>query len=598
MSTHRSRRRVPRGMASAACTAAIAGLACLALSSPAQTQVQNFPPVTEDMLRRPDPNDWINWRRTSDNWGYSPLNKITKQNVKQLQLVWSATSPTGSGQESTLVYNGVLYWPTTTGTRALDGATGRVLWEYATRDSAPAATGETTRAPAPGVSADLAGGTFGIARRNIAIYGDRIIAATSDAHLIALDARTGKLVWRHRVADKALGFQYTSGPIIAKGKIIAGMTGCDFYKDEVCFISAHDPQTGRELWRTETVARPGQPGGDTWGDLPLRQRAGSDAWIPGSYDPQANLIFWSTSQAKPWTSAQRGNDGAGLYTNSTLAIDPDTGKIVWYFQHIPAETHDLDEVFENLLVENGNQRSVFKMGKIGVMWELDRRTGKFLHAYDVGYQNVVRIDPTSGKTTLIPERIPKLGVRVEYCPGPGGLKNLFAMSYHPDTRAFYIPLKLSCANAVFDAMPPARIGRGGIEPNKRVLVPHPESPKDMGELLVMDSRTGTILWRKRTPHPLNTAALTTAGGLVFIGDLDGRFWAMDASNVQVLWETKLPTSADGSPITYAIGGRQYLVVPSGSGWFLGWQQLQQVLPDAPRRPTPSGTGLHVYALPQ
>lgn len=595
MSRHGSGPTIRRVVASGLCTGV---LAFLVLSNPVATQVQDFKPVTEDMLRRPDPSDWINWRRTSDNWGYSPLNKITKQNVKQLQLVWASSSPTGSGQESTLVYDGVVYWPTTTGIRALDGATGRVIWEYATRDSAPAAAVEGGRGPAPGVSADLAGGAFGIARRNIAIFGDKIIAAASDAHLIALDARTGKLVWRYKVADKALGFQYTSGPIIAKGKIIAGMTGCDFYKDEVCFISAHDPQNGRELWRTETVARPGQPGGDTWGDLPLRQRAGSDAWIPGSYDPQTNLIFWSTAQAKPWTIAQRGNDGASLYTNSTLAIDPDTGKIVWYFQHIPAETHDLDEVFENLLVENGNQRSVFKMGKIGVMWELDRRTGKFLHAYDAGYQNVVRIDPTSGKTTLVPERIPKLGVPVEYCPGPGGLKNLFAMSYHPGTRAFYIPLKLSCANSVFDALPPARSGRGGIEPNKRTLTPHPEGPSDMGELLVMDSRTGTITWRKRNPRPLNTAALTTAGGLVFIGDLDGRFWAMDAANGEVLWETKLPRSADGFPTTYAIGGRQYLIVPSGSGWFLGWQQIQQVTPGAPQRPKPSGTGLHVYALPE
>jgi alcohol dehydrogenase (cytochrome c) len=578
--------------------AVAAGLMCVLLSSAGRAQVKDFTPVTEDMLRRPDPSDWINWRRTSDNWAYSPLTKITKQNVKQLQLVWSATSPTGSGEESTLVYKGVLYWPTTNGIRALDGATGRLLWEYTTRESDPAPTGAGTRNSSPGlVSSDLAGGAFGIARRNIAIYADKIIAGTSDAQLIALDARTGKLVWKHQVADHKLGYQYTSGPIIVKGKVIAGMTGCDYYKDDVCFISAHDAETGKELWRTETVARPGAPGGDTWGNLPLRQRAGSDAWIPGSYDPQTNLIYWSTSQAKPWTQAQRGNAGASLYTNCTLAIDPENGKMVWYFQHIPAETHDLDEVFEAVLVNNGNQRSLFKMGKIGVMWELDRRTGKFLHAYDAGYQNVASIDPASGKVTLIPERIPKLGVPVEYCPGPGGFKNLYAMAFNPDTHAFYIPMKLSCANSTFDAMP-LEGGRGGVGPAKRRLVPHPESPNEMGEFLAMDSRSGTIVWRKRNPRPLNTAALTTATGLVFVGDIEGRFSAMDAATGDVLWETKLSTSADGFPITYAINGRQYLVVPSGSGWFLGWQQIEQVLPNAPRRPASSGTGIHVYALPQ
>lgn len=553
------------------------------LPSLVRTQVRDFTPVTEDLLRKPDPADWINWRRTSDNWAYSPLTSINKQNVKQLRLVWSATSPTGTGQESTLVYRGVMYWPTPTGIRALDAATGKLVWEY------------TTKVAGAADKVDRSQGVFGLARRNIAIYSDKIYAGTSEADLIALDARTGKLVWRHRVADHALGYQYTSGPIIVKGKVVAGMTGCEFYKEDVCFISAHDAQTGKEVWRTETVARPGAPNGESWDHLPLRQRAGSDAWIPGSYDPQSNLIFWSTSQAKPWASAQRGTEGASLYTNSTLAINPDTGKLVWYFQNIPGETHDLDEVFENLLVDNGSQQSVFKMGKIGVMWELDRRTGQFLHAYDPGYQNIATINPTSGKVTLVRDRIPKLGVPVQYCPGPGGLKNLFAMAYHPETHAFYIPLKISCADSVFDAMAREESGRGGLGPSKRKLVAHPQSPKAMGELLVMDSRSGTILWRKRSVHPLNTSALTTAGGLVFVGDIDGNFRAMDVATGDVLWETTLSMAADGSPITYAVGGRQYLVVPSGPGWFLGWQQMREV-EGLQRRPAPSGTAIQVYAL--
>ena len=331
---------------------------CAGLSGSVSSQSREFVPVTDARLQRPDPGDWLHWRRTSDGWGYSPLDKITRRNVARLQLVWTATAPSGSGQETPLVYNGVMYWPTVTGIRALDAATGRTLWEYSSRPAATRGSPEVTtfREPTPP-------GTFGIARRSIAIYADKIIAGTSDAHLIALDARTGALVWRQRVADRALGYQYTSGPIIANGKVIAGMTGCERYKDDVCFISAHDPHTGKELWRTATIAQPGEPGGDTWGDLPLRQRAGADAWIPGSYDSESNLIFWSTAQAKPWVIAQRGTDGAALYTNCTLAIDADTGKIVWYFQHIPAETHDLDEVFETVLVDSGNRHSRVQDGE-------------------------------------------------------------------------------------------------------------------------------------------------------------------------------------------------------------------------------------------
>src|SRR3989442_1303171 len=185
----------------------------------------------------------------------------------------------------------------------------------------------------------------------LAIYGDKIVIATNDAHLVALDARTGEVMWDQRVADAKLGYRYTSGPIIAKGKIIAGITGCEHYKDDICFISAHDPQTGKELWRTSTVARPGEPGGESWGDLPLNRRAGSDVWINGSYDPKLNLVFFSTAQAKPWARVSRKTDGDALYTNCTLALDPDTGKIVWYHQFTPGETHDLDDVFENTLID-------------------------------------------------------------------------------------------------------------------------------------------------------------------------------------------------------------------------------------------------------
>ena len=174
----------------------------------------------------------------------------------------------------------------------------------------------------------------------------------------------------------------------------------------MCFISAHDAQTGEEVWRTSTIARPGGPGGDTWGDLPLRYRAGADSWIPGSYDPQTNLTYWSTSQAKPWARLTRGTDGDALYSNSVLALDPETGALQWYYQFVPGETHDLDEVFESVLIDRDGRRSLFKMGKLGILWEIDRTTGAFVAAHDLGYQTLLDVDPQTGQVTYRPGMIP------------------------------------------------------------------------------------------------------------------------------------------------------------------------------------------------
>ena len=342
---------------------ALFGAAVLVAVVPANAQIPDWRPVTDAMLQNPDPGDWLQWRRTQDTWGYSPLDQINRNNVNQLQLVWSWGINPGASEEAPLVHDGIMFIPNPGGgVQAVDAVTGDFLWEYRHRYDSPA----------------LAIGPM----RSMAIYGDKVFVSTRDAHIVALNARTGALAWDHMVADHALGYEYSSGPIIAKGHVVAGITGCTRYKNDVCFISAHDPETGRELWRTSTIARPGEPGGDTWGNLPLQFRAGSDAWIPGSYDPANNLLFWSTAQAKPWARAVRGTEGDALYTNSTLALDPDTGKINWYYQFLPGETQDMDEVFESVLVDRGGRQSLFKMGKLGILWELDRRTGRFVAAHE------------------------------------------------------------------------------------------------------------------------------------------------------------------------------------------------------------------------
>ncbi len=547
-------------------------------------QIRDFKPVTDETLSKPNPDDWINWRRTLDGWGYSPLAQINRGNVGQLQLVWSWAMHPGSNQPTPLAYNGVMYIPNPNSiVQALDATTGDLIWEY--RRQFP---------PRPG-EGPVAGDAVGRPQRNIAIWDDKIYLNTADAHIVALDARSGRVVWDTMVADSGKGYGYTSGPIIVRGKVVAGMTGCSRYKDDVCFITAHDARTGKQVWRTSTIARPGEPGGDTWGDLPLMFRAGGDAWIPGSYDPGTNLIYWATAQAKPWAQAVRGTDGDALYTNATLALDPDTGKIVWHFQHIPGESHDMDEVFESVLVDVGGRQSLFKMGKIGVLWELDRRTGRFRNAFDLEYQTLVSIDRETGRTSYLPGVIPKVDVEVDWCPSTSGFKSWRAMAYHPQTQAFYIPLNLNCEKGTFRAVERTE-GRGGTGPVTRVNYFHPKSPDQLGEFVAMGSN-GRVLWKQRVRTPYNTAALTTAGGLAFVGDWDRHFYAYDAQTGALLWQTRTPTSAQGFPITYSVRGRQYLAVPSGSGGG-SWTSLLPVeLTPEIKRPV-AGNSILVFALPE
>src|SRR6266446_4074667 len=545
-------------------------------------QVQNFRPVTEPTLRNPAPGDWLNWRRTDNAWGYSPLDQINTRNVERLQLAWSwAMENTGAQETTPLVYDGVMYLPNPRGViQALDAATGDLLWEYR---------------PEREKVSEGAGGDGNGVQRNIAIYGDKIFGTTNDAHIIALDARSGKLTWDTAVADPKQGYQYTSGPIVVRGKVVAGMTGCSRYKEDVCFISGHDAATGKEMWRTSTVARPGEPGGGTWGDLPLAFRAGGDAWISGSYDPETNLVYWGTAQAKPWARVARGTDGDALYTNSTLALDPDNGKMKWYYQHLPGETQDMDEVFESILVDVAGRKSLFKMGKLGILWQLDRTNGQFIHAADLGYQTIVQVNPQTGKVTYLPGKIPQIGVEVDQCPSTAGFKSWRAMAFNPQTNAFYVPINLSCEKATFGAVEKV-IGKGGTGPVGRTDYKHPESGGNLGEFLAMDTRTGKVLWRHRTPSPSNTAALTTAGGLVFGGDWDRHMYAYDASTGKILWQTRLPTSAQGFPITYLAKGKQYVAMPAGIGGG-SWSTLipTELAPEI-RQPK-SGNALLVFALP-
>jgi alcohol dehydrogenase (cytochrome c) len=560
---------------------AISGMMLMIPTSHSMAQITDFTPVTDATLQDPDPADWVNWRRTLDAQAHSPLTQITTDNASRLRLIWSWAMTAGSQQTTPLVYDGIMYLANPGEiVQALHASTGELLWEYR-RD-----------APPPGAS--FGGPPPGRAHRNIAIYQDKIYLNTADAHIVAIDARTGTQVWDTDVG-KGAGFQYSSGSIIADGKVVSGLTGCGQYRDDTCYIVGLDATTGRELWRTSTIARPGERGGDSWGDLPLMFRAGSDSWIPGSYDPITRTLFHGTSQAKPWARAARGTDGDVLYTNSTLALDPDTGEMKWYFQHLPGETLDMDEVFERILVEYDDRRSVFTMGKMGVLWELELETGQFRSAKDLGYQTFADVDTTTGKVTYREGMDPILGEEVFWCPSTAGFKSWRAMSYHPKRETFYIPINLNCETAVFGPVEKV-LGGGGTGPVRRKNHVHPASPDQLGELLAMNMRTGEVQWRFRTRTPINTAALTTAGDVVIAGDWDRHLYVFNAADGKVLWQTRLPTSLQGFPITYESGGQQFLAVPTGSGGGSWGTMLPAELTSERRKPQ-GGNAVYVFGLP-
>jgi alcohol dehydrogenase (cytochrome c) len=535
-------------------------------------------PVTDEMLRNPPPGDWLNWRRTEDAQGHSTLAEIDRGNVQRLQLAWSLTMKEGSNQPTPLVHDGVMFL-THPGNviQAIDASNGDLIWEYAY--------------PHPPESRTLGGPT-----RNIAIYGDKLFLATYDAAVVAIDARTGKPLWRSQKADYTKGYTHTAGPVIADGVVISGINGCERFKKEGCFVTGHDPETGRELWRTSTIALPGDPNDKSWGKVPPELRGGADNWIAGSYDPDLKLYFLGTAQAKPWVAASRGMTArdAALYTVSTLALEPKTGKIRWYYQHIPGETLDMENGFERVLVDLDGQKLLFTVGKDGILWKLDRRNGKFIDFAETMPQNIFKpLDHRTGRLEYRDDILAaRIGDAVRTCPSIYGGHNWQATAYDPKNASLLIPLHLLCME--FTGREVEMKEGGGGYGGDSVIHPMPDADGMLGRLMSVDLRTLKPRWTHSQRAMFMTSVLTTDGGLAFIGDIDRNFKAFDTDTGKVVWETRLGAPVHGFPVTYTAKGRQYVAVTTGMGVFKLVTAQQ-----APDLYQPSGGNeVYVFELPQ
>ncbi|MGD0131325.1 MAG: PQQ-binding-like beta-propeller repeat protein [Bryobacteraceae bacterium] len=566
--------------------------AALALSAPAQV-VKDFVPVTQDMLLHPSPDDWLMYSRTYDAQRFSPLKQVDRSNVGQLRMAWTRGLGPGTSETIPIVHNGVMYLVEPGAiVEALDATNGDLIWEY--KRKVPAAAASTARTKA------------------LAIYQDVILYTAPDGFVVGLDARTGEQRWQTSTGEA----QNTSGPIVVDGNVISGRA-CGKTRD-TCFIAAQDALTGKDIWKFYNVPSPGEPGSESWGkDFKDTNRAST--WgLPGTYDPVRKTLYWGIANPMPDPRLERhGGDPDGtprtapadLYSNSTVALDPATGKLKWYYQHLPADDWDMDYTHERTLVREkfnpdpkyvkwfnpdiprGEEHDVAVMvGEGGGVFEIDRGTGQFLWATPFPYDDplflISNIDGKTGKVTINFDLVNKKPGE-EHVICSYNTRSFWPTAYDPDTNSLYVPYIDNCLDMVSSTTEPK-------QPERRKPVPRPGSdPNALTAIGKINLETGEVQRINVGRSPSDGAALVTAGGLLFQGDLNRRFRAFDAATGKKLWESILGGSISVSTITYAVNGKQYVAVMTGNGLLDG-----VLLGETPELHPPRGiNGIYAFALP-
>ncbi len=554
--------------ASAVTTALLVGMAGQALAV-------DWKAVTDDRLENAAKNadDWLIYGRTYSALRHSPLKEITPENVANLKPKYQIALGSIEGQELTPVVNGGIMIIPVSHERidAINAATGERVWRH------------DIKVPNDATQFTCCGKVT----RGASLYGDKVYFATLDSRLLAINAKDGKLVWEKTLADYKTGYTLTMAPTIVKGKVMVGFSGGEF--GIVGQIVAVDSETGNEVWKHRTIPQPGEPGYDTWGKDSAKYGGGA-AWLTASYDPESNLTFWGTGNPAPWNSDMRPGDN--LYSNSLIALDADTGKQKWYFQHVPNDAWDWDSMNEALLIDTKiggkDTKAVIQAHKNGYLYTFDRATGKCLQT--VAFVNIDwgKLDADCNMVVK-PEKRPGVGKKAFFCPSYFGGKGWAHMAYNPENSTVFIPTTDMCVELHHEETTYKKgtmyLGAGGEikDPGK-------------GALTAVDVTTNKVLWAWENNSPLQSAsALSTAGGVAFVGTFEGDLVAVDQKSGKELWKHRNPSGIVGGTISFSVDGKQHIAVVSGYGGAFPLWAGTGVPPHIKNNVNPGAT-LTVYAL--
>jgi alcohol dehydrogenase (cytochrome c) len=557
-----------------------------AASAQEQAPIQNYSPITDERLLNPEPENWLNYRRTYNGWGYSPLDQVNKENVATLTPVWTFSTGVVEGHESPVMVNDGVMYVTTPEAQviALDAVTGEEYWRYVRE-----------------LPEDLL--HIHPTNRGVGLYGDKVYVGTVDTHLVALDAKSGEVVWEKAVEgqDFRSGYYITMAPLVVNGKIMVGVSGGELGIRG--FVQAFDAETGESVWKTYTIPAPGEPGNDTWpGDT--WQRGGAPVWMTGTYDPELNLTFWGTGNGAPWLGEMRPGDN--LYTTSTVAIDPDTGELKGHFQYHQNDSWDWDEVVAPLIIDYERDGRTVKglvhFARNGYLWWLERGPDgiSFVDAKPYVHQNVFSgVNPETGRPVVNEARKPKIGATVNFCPSLWGGRDWPPEAYNPDTGYVYISANENLCQEMTGQE--VEYEEGGFYIGADSTLTVREGWDHIGEVQAWNVHTGEKAWTHVFDGTTTNwgQMMTTGGGLVFSGGtIDRNFRAFDAETGDVLWQFKTNSGVYGMPTTYMVDGVQYVTVTSG--WGVDGTRMQNGLAEAVGAPfttsVPEGGVVWVFAL--